>query len=101
MLVMFSVMPVDKGESLSAEVARAVQLIDASGLSYQTTAMGTLIEGEWDEVMNLIKRCHQEIRQHSRRVNTRIVIDDREGVTNQLISKVAAVENILGRGIRK
>jgi uncharacterized protein (TIGR00106 family) len=98
---MFSTFPIDKGESLSAEVARVIQLVDSSGLKYQTTAMGTLIEGNWDEVMHLIRRCHDLLRQTSRRVYTRISIDDREGAADQLISKVASIESKLGRGIRK
>ncbi len=101
MLVLFSTFPVDKGESLSGEVANVIQLIDASGLNYQVTGMGTLIEGDWDAVMNLVKSCHQALRKNSRRVYTRLTIDDREGATNQLTGKVAAIEAKLGRGIRK
>jgi uncharacterized protein (TIGR00106 family) len=101
MLAMFSTFPVDKGESLSDEVASVIELIDRSGLNYQTTAMGTLVEGDWDQVFDLIKRCHQALRQGSRRVYTRITVDDREGATNQLAQKVAAIEAKLGRGIRK
>jgi uncharacterized protein (TIGR00106 family) len=101
MLAMFSTFPVDKGESLSDEVASVIELIDRSGLNYQTTAMGTLVEGDWDQVFDLIKRCHQALRQGSRRVYTRITVDDREGATNQLARKVAAIEAKLGRGIRK
>jgi uncharacterized protein (TIGR00106 family) len=101
MIVMFSIVPMDKGESISADVARAINLVDKSGLTYQTTAMGTLIEGGWDEIMELIKRCHNEVRKGSRRVYTRINIDDREGATHELTRKVASVESKVGRGIRK
>jgi len=101
MLVLFSTFPVDKGESLSDEVAKVIELIDRSGLNYQTTAMGTIIEGEWDQVMALVKQCHQALRQSSRRVYTRLTIDDREGARNQLTGKVASIEARLGKGIRK
>lgn len=101
MLAMFSTFPLDKGESLSESVAEAIQLIDASGLNYQTTAMGTIVEGDWDQVMDLIKKCHQKLRQKSSRVNTRITIDDREGAVSSLTGKVASIEAKLGRGIRK
>jgi uncharacterized protein (TIGR00106 family) len=101
MIIMFSIIPIDKGESISTEIARAINLVDQSGLTYQTTAMGTLIEGNWDEVMNLIKRCHDEIRKNSRRVYTRINIDDREGANHELTKKVASVELKVGRGISK
>ncbi len=101
MIIMFSIIPVDKGESLSASVAEAVDLVDRSGLPYQVTAMGTLVEGEWDELMALVKSCHLAIRKGSRRVYTRVNIDDREGAANQLSGKVASVENKIGRRIRK
>ena len=101
MITMFSIIPVDKGESLSSEVAEAIKLIDQSGLPYQVTAMGTLIEGDWDEVMDLIKRCHLAIRKGSKRVYTRINVDDREGATDELTRKVASVEKKVGRGISK
>ena len=78
-----------------------IQLIDDSGLNYQTTAMGTLIEGEWDQVMALVKQCHMALRQSSRRVYTRLTIDDREGAKDQLTGKVASIETRLGKGIRK
>jgi uncharacterized protein (TIGR00106 family) len=101
MLVLFSTFPVDKGESLSDEVARVIQMIDSSGLSYQTTAMGTLIEGDWDRVMPLIKQCHQTLRKSSKRVYSRITIDDREGAVNQLTGKVSSIELKLGKEIER
>jgi uncharacterized protein (TIGR00106 family) len=101
MLAMFSIIPMNKGESLSSEVAKAINLVDRSGLKYQVTAMGTLVEGDWDEVMNLIKLCHDSVRKGSKRVYTRISIDDREGATDSITGKVASVERKIGRGIRK
>ncbi len=101
MLAIFSTFPVDTGQSLSKDVAEVIKLIDESGLDYQTTAMGTLVEGEWDEVIDLIKRCHQKLRENSRRVYTKITIDDREGATGRLKGKVADIEKILGREVRK
>ena len=101
MLAIFSTFPVDTGQSLSKDVAGVIKLIDESGLDYQTTAMGTLVEGEWDEVMDLIKRCHQTLRKNSIRVYTKISIDDREGATGRLKGKVADIEKILGREVKK
>ncbi len=91
----------NKGESLSSEVAKAINLVDRSGLKYQVTAMGTLVEGDWDEVMGLIKLCHDIVRKGSKRVYTRISIDDKEGVTDAITGKVTSVERKIGRGIRK
>lgn len=96
MVVEFSIVPTDKGESLSRYVAQVVDLVNKSGLDYRLTAMGTLVEGEWDEIMDLIKRCHQKTREASRRVLTSITVDDREGARGRLNGKVKSVERVLG-----
>ncbi len=101
MLAIFSTFPIDKGEALAKYVASVIELIDSSGLTYQTTAMGTLVEGEWDEVMGLFKKCHQKLREDSNRVYTKITIDDRGGATGRLTGKVADVEKFLGHEVKK
>ena len=101
MLAMFSTFPIDKGPALGKDVAKVIDLIDKSGLDYQTTAMGTLLEGDWDEVMDLIKKCHLKLRESSKRVNTRITIDDLEGAKGRLKGKVADIEKIIGRKVKK
>lgn len=101
MLAMFSTFPIDKGSALGKDVAGVIDLIDKSGLDYQATAMGTLVEGDWDEVMGLIKKCHDKLRENSVRVYTRITIDDRAGATGRLKGKVADVEKIIGREVKK
>ena len=101
MLAIFSTFPVGKSESLSADVAEVIKLIDESGIDCQTTAMGTLVEGDWDQVMDLIKRCHHKLRESSSRVYTKISIDDREGARGRIKGKVAAVEKRLGREVKK
>jgi len=100
MLVQFTMFPLDKGESLSKYVANVVDLIDKSGLPYQTTSTCTLIEGEWEKIFSLIKKCHNAMRKESKRVYTVIVVDDREGAKNRLEGKVESVEKILRRKIR-
>lgn len=100
MLVELSIVPLGCGESLKAPVAAILDLIDQSGLPYQLTAMGTLIEGEWDEIMSLIKSCHQTMRGSHRRVITTIKIDDREGARERLTGKVRDVESALGRKLK-
>ena len=72
MLAIFSTFPVGKSESLSRDVAEIIKIIEDSGIDCQTTAMGTIVEGEWDEVMELIKKCHFKLRESSTRVNTKI-----------------------------
>jgi len=101
MLAIFSTFPVGKSESLSRDVAQIIKIIDDSGIDCQTTAMGTIVEGEWDEVMELIKKCHFKLRESSTRVNTKISIDDREGATGRIKGKITSVEKHLGREIKK
>lgn len=101
MLAIFSTFPLDKGPSIGKDVAGAIDLIDKSGLDYQATAMGTLVEGDWDEVMALIKKCHHKIRENSKRVYTKITLDDREGAKGRLRGKIADVEKFMGRKVKK
>jgi len=100
MLLEFSTFPAGQ-ESMAKSVARIIDLIDKSGLPYQTHALGTLVEGEWDEVMELVKRCHLAMREDFNRVLTRISIDDRKGYTGRITGKVRDIEDVLGRKIRK
>ena len=101
MIVEFSISPIGVGESLSRYVAEVVDLVDRSGLPYLLTPMGTIVEGEWDEVMGLIKRCHRRMLELAPRVATRIYIDDRPGKTGLLEYKTRSVEEKLGRAIKR
>jgi uncharacterized protein (TIGR00106 family) len=100
MLAEFSIIPLDKGEHLSKYVARAIDIIDRSKLNYKTTAMGTLIEGDWDKVMTVIKRCHNVLTKDSHRISTTIKIDWRKGDRGALERKVQAIEKQLRRKIK-
>jgi uncharacterized protein (TIGR00106 family) len=97
MIAAFSITPIGTGESVSGSVAAAVRLIRESGLPNETNAMFTNVEGEWDEVMGLIKACVVKIAEDAPRVSTVIKIDFRPGVTNGLVGKVEAVEEHLRR----
>ena len=101
MIAEFSIIPDGKDESLGELVAKIVDIIDTSGLPYKLTAMGTLVEGEWDDIQELIKECHFMMKRYSSRVLTFISIDDREGAKGRLEGKVEDVENILGRELKK
>lgn len=101
LLVEFSITPLDKGESVSQYVAHSLDIVDRSGLDYQLTAMGTLIEGEWDQVFSVIKACHQRMQEDCHRISTLIKIDYREKGKGRLSSKVESVEEKLGRPLRK
>ena len=102
MLAFFSVTPIDKGgENLSEYISHSLSIIKESGLDYQITAMGTIVEGEASEVFNLIQACHTKMTNLSGRVSTSIKIDDRAGATGRLRGKVNSVEKVLGEELNK
>ncbi len=96
-LLEFSMAPFGKGESLSPFVARSLEIIDNSGLPYQLTPMGTIIEGEWDEVMEVVRACFDRMSQDCDRISTSIKIDHRDGASGRLQGKIASVESRVGR----
>ena len=100
MVVEFSMWPM-VGASVSEHVAKVIKMVDESGLPYKVNAMGTVVEGEWDEVMGLIKKCHQLLAGQAERVITEISIDDRKTRSNRIEGKVASIEKILGKEIKK
>jgi uncharacterized protein (TIGR00106 family) len=95
MLAEFSIIPLGKDESVSSFVAKAVEIVHQSGLVYRVNPMGTVIEGNWGEVMDLIKKCHDEIRKEARRVITSITIDDREIPEPRIDKKIKSLEEKL------
>ena len=95
MIFEVSIIPLDKGESVGKYVAKVIKIIHKSNLPYKLTAMSTQIEGEWDEVLPLIKECHEAIRKVSSRVLTSIKIDDRKNAKNRLTGKVNDVMKLL------
>lgn len=101
MLAFLTVAPAGTGESMSEIVAEVLDLIDRSGLAYKTGPMGTTIEGDWDPVMDLVKRCHFLVRERAARVSTFIKIDDRVGATGRLEGKTDALEARLGRKLKR
>ncbi|MFA4969715.1 MAG: MTH1187 family thiamine-binding protein [Sulfuritalea sp.] len=96
-LLEFSMAPSTKGESMSPYVARILDIIDKSGLPYQLTPMGTIIEGEWDEVMAVVTACFEAMQTDCDRIGTHIKIDYRAGPGSRMKSKIDAVEKKLGR----
>ncbi len=80
MIAQLEIFPLGTGSAgVSGYVARVVRLIQASGLPYRVGAMGTVIEGDWEAVMRLVKRCHRAMLADADRVMTIITIDDRNG----------------------
>ncbi len=96
MLVAFSVSPLGgESDGVAAAVAEAVRVVRESGLPNETNAMFTLVEGEWDEVMDVVKRATEAVQATAPRVSLVLKADIRPGHTGQLRAKVARVEEHL------
>jgi uncharacterized protein (TIGR00106 family) len=98
MLAAFSITPLGTGDSVGASVAHAVRLVRESGLPNETNAMFTNVEGDPDEVFELIKACVLAVAEEAPRVSAVIKLDHRPGRTGTLRSKVTAVEAHLAGG---
>lgn len=101
MLMELSVIPLGRGRSLSADLADLMKIIDSSGLDYRLTASGTLLEGDWDHLLETAKRCHLAMRQKTERVLTLMKIDDYEDRTGRLTAAVASIEDKVGKPLKK
>jgi uncharacterized protein (TIGR00106 family) len=101
MVVIFEVIPIGAGSSISDSVAEAVKLVAASGLDYRLTAMGTIVEGDGDQVVDLVRACHRKVMEKADRVITHIMIDDRKGYTARIEGKVKSVEQKIGHPVKK
>lgn len=99
-LLEFAMAPTGQGESLSAQVARVLDVIDRSGVPYQLTPMGTILEGEWDEVMAVVTACFRTLQAECPRIGMNLKMDWRAGTESRLRSKIARVEEHLGRKLR-
>ncbi len=95
MIAAFSVSPLGLSESVSESVADAVRLVRQSGLPNETNAMFTNVEGEWNEVMDLVKACVMKLAEHAGRVELVMKVDYRPGTTDALHAKVRAVDEKL------
>lgn len=99
-LLEFSMAPTGQGESLSAQVARVIDVIDRSGVPYQLTPMGTVLEGEWAEVMAVVTACFETLVADCPRIGVHSKVDYRVGPAGRLHSKTAKVEQRLGRRLK-
>lgn len=100
MLAYVNIVPVGTGEETKELIAKAVKIIDKSELDYQLTSMGMIIEGDWDEIMVLVRKCHDEIKHFADRVVTNIVMDDRKGMVARLKDNVLEVEYAVGGALK-
>jgi uncharacterized protein (TIGR00106 family) len=99
-LLEFSLYPTDKGASVSDYVKRNLEIIDDSGLPYKLGPMGTCLEGEYDEVMAVVKKCFDRMSADCGRVACQIKIDYREGRSGRLDEKVQTLVEKTGRDLK-
>ena len=99
-LLEFSMSPLGKGESVGKYVSRSLAIIDRSGVDYRLNPMGTVLEGEWDEVFEVVKKCYERMRKDCSRISCTIKVDYRRGRTGRLGGKVASVEKRLKRKLK-
>lgn len=103
MLAQLELVPLGRpGASVSDALVQVARLIDASGLDYRLGPMGTTVEGEWDAIMALAKRCHQALLHEADRVLTIITIDDRKDQPGpgRITRKVASLQAKVGTPLK-
>ena len=100
-LLEFSMAPLEKGSSVGEYVARSLQIVEASGLDYRLHAMGTLIEGDIDQVLRVLKQCLEAMAADCDRITCTAKLDYRRGHSGRLEAKVSSVEQKLGRPLKK
>jgi uncharacterized protein (TIGR00106 family) len=100
MLAELSITLLGRGTQLSGDLGRILKIIDESGIRYKLTPSGTCLEGEWDEVMNLVKRCHREARSFCTYVLTSVRIEDESGANDKLNENISSVEHAVGRQLK-
>ena len=99
-LLEFAMNPPDRGQGVSTYVARILDVIDRSGVTYRLTPMGTILEGSYDEVMGVVRDCFRALEPDCPRIGMNLKMDYRPGTESRLASKVEAVEQHLGRKLR-
>jgi uncharacterized protein (TIGR00106 family) len=101
MLIEFSIVPVGSGSSIGDRLAEVLKIVDESGLPCKVNPMGTVVEGEWNELFSLVRKCHKAVMKKEERAVINISIDDRKGRPNRIEQKVKSVEKRLGRSLKK
>ena len=99
-LLEFSIVPLGQGESVSEYVARSLEIVERSGLDYRLHAMGTILEGELDAVLGVLRQCLDAVAADCHRVTCTAKLDWRKGASGRLAGKVHRVEERLGRRLK-
>jgi len=98
-LLEFALYPTDKGESVSDYVQHNLEIIDDSGLPYKLGPMGTCLEGEYDEVMAVVKACYDRMSEDCGRIACTMKFDYRAGHSGRLAGKVDTLLRKTGRDL--
>jgi uncharacterized protein (TIGR00106 family) len=104
MLFELSIIPIGSGSHVSGELAAVLKEIESSGLPYRLTPSGTCIEGDWEEVLALVKKCHDVVRGQSSHVMTSLRIEDDaddQGRGSKLIRNIESIEEKVGHHLNK
>lgn len=102
MIAQFTLVPLGtKSDSLSKILAKAVRHVAESGLDYRVGPMGTVVEGDWHEIMTLINRCRKTLAKECRRVQIQITVDDRGNAVGRIEGKIRSLEKKAGLRLRK
>ena len=99
-LLEFSMSPLGKGESVGKYVSRSLEIIDQSGVEYLLNPMGTVLEGEWDEVIGVVRQCYEQMRRDCNRISCTMKIDYRKGKNGRLSGKISSVEKRLKKKLK-
>ncbi len=96
-LLEFSMFPTDLGESKSKYVSKVLDMIDKSGVKYQLTPMGTIVEvSSIKDALDIVQKSYDVLEPYSNRVYSSIKIDMRKGKADRMDSKIASVEKHIG-----
>lgn len=94
MLAELRITPMGCEDEFARVVADVVRLVADGDMQYEVHGMGTTVEGQIDDILDLVRRCHEEVRRHSDRVLIEVSIDDRAGREGELVRSVERVREL-------
>lgn len=94
MIAELRVTPMDREKAFAKVIATVVQILESSPLAYQVTAMGTLLEGGLEDILQVVRRCHEKLRDASSRVLIELAIDDRNAPLGELAHSLRHLEEV-------
>lgn len=93
MIIELSVIPIGVGTSLSKYVACVMNVIEESGLNYESHSMATNIECDWDDITPLVKKCHDELKKMGvERISSSVRISERTDRPYTMAGKLESLE---------